>query len=180
MKKIIITVLTVAACLCLIAGCDKNQKPEETEAGSESKTETVTKAKETQSETESRQETVTGSETAPETQTKYEDTIDAECVVKKGHRYVIVLPKSGVSIPVENKYVKYLPYVSDELVAAAEAKITAEIGSLDDDPSWTVGEHGDKEICLVVEVIKFIDGVEEGGCGIDHEHLIFAEPIIEK
>ena len=174
MKKIIITVLTVAACLCLIAGCDKNQKPEETEAGSESKTETVTEAKETQSESETRPET------APETQTKYEDTIDAECVVKKGHRYVIVLPKSGVSIPVENKYVKYLPYVSDELVAAAEAKITEEIGSLDDDPHWTVGEHGDKEICLVVEVIKFIDGVEEGGCGIDHEHLIFAEPIIEK
>ena len=177
MKKIIITLLTVTACLCLIAGCDQDQKPEQSETSAESKTEAVTGTNGTQGETDSKTEADT------EAQTKYEDTIDAECVVKKGHRYVIVLPKSGKSIPVENACVKYLPLVSDELVAAAEAKITEQIGSLDDDPNWTVGAYGDKKMCLVVEVIKFIDGaddLEDGGCGIDHEHIFFAESIIEE
>ena len=168
MKKIFILIIAMLTCTLFAVGCDQTEKPDN---------DTVS---ETQSETQSESDT---QETDAETETSKKDTISAECVVKKGNRYVIVLPASQYSIPVDRDFTKYLPYVSDELVAAAEAKITKEVEEIGGELGWTIAEHENGKMCLVVEVIKFVEGadyMEEGGCGIDHHHIFFAESIIEE
>ena len=168
MKKIFILIIAMLTCTLFAVGCDQTEKPDN---------DTVS---ETQSETQSESDT---QETDAESETSKKDTISAECVVKKGNRYVIVLPASQYSIPVDRDFTKYLPYVSDELVAAAEAKITKEVEEIGGELGWTIAEHENGKMCLVVEVIKFVEGadyMEEGGCGIDHHHIFFAEPIIEE
>ena len=168
MKKIFILIIAMLTCTLFAVGCDQTEKPDNDTAS------------ETQSETQSESDT---QETDAESETSKKDTISAECVVKKGNRYVIVLPASQYSIPVDRDFTKYLPYVSDELVAAAEAKITKEVEEIGGELGWTIAEHENGKMCLVVEVIKFVEGadyMEEGGCGIDHEHIFFAESIIEE
>ena len=157
MKKLFITLFAIMACMLLITGCDTAKNPQNKE---------------------------TESQTVTETETEKKNEIVAKCVVKKGKRYVIVLPESNYSLPVEKEFVKYLPYVTDELVAAAEKKITEDAASLGEtSPNWTIKAYEDDKMCLVVEVIKFVEGadyMEEGGCGIDHEHIFFAESIINE
>ena len=164
MKKIFILIIAMLTCTLFAVGCDQTEKPDNDTAS------------EAQSESDTQ-------ETDAESETSKKDTISAECVVKKGNRYVIVLPASQHSIPVDRDFTKYLPYVSDELVAAAEAKITKEVEEIGGELGWTVAEHENGKMCLVVEVIKFVEGadyMEEVGCGIDHHHIFFAEPIIEE
>ena len=153
----------------------KSEDVSSTECQSESATESAN-VTETATEIESESESVTESETKPQ-----KNEITATSVQKKGNRYVIVLPISKTSIPVDNSYTKYLHLVTDELVEAAEAKIIEAARELGEDPQWTVGEYGDMKLCLIVEVIKFVEGadyMDEVGCGIDHEHVFLAESII--
>ncbi len=168
MKRFFISICAIAACALLAAGCDQTEKPD-TDTSSETQSESGTNQEETP--------------TAEENETAKKDTISAECVVKKGSRYVIVLPESKYSIPVDRDFTKYLPYVSDELVAAAEAKIKKQVEEIGGELGWTIAEHENGKMCLVVEVIKFVEGadyMEEVGCGIDHHHIFFAESIIEE
>ena len=182
MKKLLIAILVISACL-LAVGCDKTQEPAGNETQSESKTEASqnTETNETDETTENVDVTESESATTPEAETSKKDSISAECVVKKGNSYVIVLPVSGKSIHVDRDYVKYLQYVTDEAVLAAETKITEELKEFSEEPSWTVGAYGDDKMCLVVEVIQFVEGadyMDEVGCGIDHHHIFFSESII--
>ena len=157
MKKFMAILLAVLSLALPLSACDKADAPE-TEKTTEAETE------------------------APETNAPVKrPDITAECVVKKGNRYVIVLPGSKESIPVENSLVKYLSLVTDELVAAAETKIKAEVKALGKEPDWRIEAYDGKEMCLVVEVIVFKEGadyMDEVGCGIDHDHVFFAESII--
>ena len=165
MKKILIVLFIIATCVLATVGCDNDQDGQPTDTSTETETET---------ETEATTETETSSSIS---------SISAKCVVKKGNRYVIVLPTSGKSIPVDKACVKYLSLVTDELVLAAETKITEEIRSIDNNPNWQIVPHGNDKVCLVVEVVRFFEGadyMEDAGCGIDHEHLVFAQSIIEE
>ena len=121
----------------------------------------------------------------PESETKaelqLEDTdYDADCIKRKGKRLVIVLPESEYILPVNNSYVKYMSRVSDERVLAAEKKITEGVTALGAETDWTLEINDDGELCLKVEVIKHIDDAEGEGCGIDHEHVIFSESIVDE
>ena len=190
MKKLLMSIFAISACLLLVVGCDKTQEPTGNETEAESKTEasqstetgeTVVTDGETDEPTENMGTTENESATTHETETSKKDSISAECVVKKGNSYVIVLPISGKSIHVDRDHVKYLQYVTDEAVLAAETKITEELKEFSEEPSWTVGTYGDDEMCLVVEVIQFVEGadyMDEVGCGIDHHHIFFSESII--
>ncbi len=180
MKKILITLFAVAICVLSVAGCDHKQ--DQTGGNStENKTEI---SSDTEKNETSTSDNASETETQTETETpKNESPYSANCIVKKGNRYVIVLPMSNYSIPVDRDFVKYLSSVSDELVLAAEAKITEQVTALGETPDWYISSHDGKEMCLMVEVIKFAedaDYMEEGGCGIDHEHVFFAESIIEQ
>lgn len=167
MKRILAILLALMALTLPLSSCEKAEGTD-----TEKPTETITESPETDA-----PETGTSETKAPE---KRPD-ITAECVLKKGNRYVIVLPESNKSIPVDNSLVKYLSSVTDELVAAAEAKISAEVKKLGEEPDWRIEAYENKEICLVVEVIVFKEGadyMEEQGCGIDHDHVFFAESLI--
>ena len=167
MKKFFAIILA-ALCMASLIACNGNQEPN---GGSSSETESST-ATESASGTESATESETV--TAPE-----RPAFSASSIEKKGNRYVIVLPESKAVIPVRNSLEKYLSRVSDDLVKAAEAKIAAAAGEIDDDLNWELVVDGD-DLCITVEVIKFVEGadyMEEGGCGIDHEHIVFTEVI---
>ncbi len=154
MKKIFSILLIVSMCTLFAVGCNSSKGEEQTAQ--------------------------TAPETVKETEIAVEETdFDATCVKKKANRYVIVLPVSKHIIPVANSYSKYLPQVSDELVLAAEEKIIEQIKALEEDPYWTIEINDEGKMCLKVEIIKYIDNEnpDEAGCGIDHEHLIFSEPI---
>ncbi len=151
MKKILISSLIIAMCIFSAVGCQSTDKSPETES--------VTDNISTESETPQKRPEFT-----------------ADCVVKKGNRYVIALPTSSDVIPVRNAYVKYLSRVSDELVKTAEDKIAESVKALGEEPEWALVAE-DNNLFLTVEVIKFIDGAEGEGCGIDHEHIIFTEKI---
>ena len=154
LKRTLSLLLAALMCVTLFTACKENEQ----------ETDEITTTAATESE----------SETAPQ-----RPAFSASCIEKKGNRYVIVLPKSGEIIPVRNSSEKYLSRVSDELVKAAEEKIKAAAGEIDDDINWELVVEDDN-LCISVEIIKFVEGadyMEEGGCGIDHEHLIFTEII---
>ena len=153
MKKIFRILVMIMACILLATGCGNKKTNEE---------------KSTKKETETKTEI-----------TLEETDYSASCVKKKGSRYVIVLPVSGYIIPIGNTQVKYLSYVSDELVLAAEEKITAETGALGEEPRWSIEIGEENELRLNVEIIKYIDNEDPDavGCGIDHEHIYFSESI---
>ena len=182
MKKLFVTLFAIAMCVILIAGCDTKQDQQDPDNTTSTEAPATEEKTEGATETTNKTENKTENGTQSETETSKKDTVSAECVVKKGNRYVIVLPASGYSIPIGRDYVKYLSQVTDELVLAAEAKITEQVNALGETPNWTISSYGDDKMCLVVEVIVFAEGadyMEEGGCGIDHEHIFFAESIIE-
>ena len=168
---------------------EKSEAPtrnEETSAATDSAiaTETETESElggETEIETGSGLDSDTKNETESNLEYETQKDITASCIVKEGDLYVIVLPISGERVPIHSSYTEFLPYVTDESVRAAEAKITEQVNALGETPKWIIGESNGKGLCLIVEVIKFIQGADEsgeGGCGIDHEHLFFAESII--
>ena len=151
MKKIIVLLLVLTTCVMTFAACTS---PAES-GGESSETESETKAP-----------------------LELEDTdYNADCIKRKGKRLVIVLPESKHILPVRNSDVKYLSKVSDELVSAAEKKITASVTAMGEKPDWVLEVNEDGELCLRAEVIKFIEDAEGEGCGIDHEHIVFEEPI---
>ena len=155
MKKIFSILLIVSICMLSTVGCTPKRNNEE-------------------------QSSQTAAETEKETEIAIEETdFEATCVKKKAKRYVIVLPISGHIILVDNSYSKYLANVSDAMVLAAEEKITEAIKGLEKEPYWTIEINDNDQLCLRVEVIKYIDNEDPDavGCGIDHEHLVFLEPI---
>ena len=155
MKKIFSILLIMSICMLSAVGCAPKKSNEE-------------------------QSSQTATETVKETEIAIEETdFEATCVKKKAKRYVIVLPISGHIILVDNSYSKYLANVSDAMVLAAEEKITEAIKGLEKEPYWTIEINDNDQLCLRVEVIKYIDNEDPDavGCGIDHEHLVFLEPI---
>ena len=188
MKKLLVALILILACVIFVVGCNTNRENE----NSDSSTDTVTETEKNEAssdneggdnttESESTTKAETETQTAADVEAETKKGITASCVVKKGNRYVIVLPISGKSIPVGSSYTKYLSQVTDELVRAAEAKITEQVEALGETPEWSIEKNEDGELCLSAEVIKSIEGADEngeGGCGIDHEHFFFAESII--
>lgn len=150
MKKIIATLLVILSFALCFSACEAPSGNDNTETESETKAEL-----------------------------KLEDTdYNADCVKRKGKRLVILLPESNEILPVINSYVKYLSLVSDELVLEAEKKITQEVNEIGGELDWTLELNDEGVLCLRVEVVKTIDDAEGEGCGIDHEHFIFSEPIV--
>lgn len=96
--------------------------------------------------------------------------------------YKLTLPKSKKEIILDKDEVKFVPYVTDALIEAAENKITKDISQYSNNSDFYL-DVIDDYLCLSVEVIKKIDPPASdgeytyGGCGYDHEHLFFNERI---
>ena len=123
---------------------------------------------------------------------KYEVTatevtgVSASCISKnEDGAYILTLPNSGETIKLQNEQILFVPYITDELVATAENKITEAVSAYSNSSDFYL-QINDGYLCLFVEVIKHLDPsssqetegeVLDGGCGIDHEHLGFSERI---
>lgn len=99
--------------------------------------------------------------------------------------YTITLPASGKVFEVKTSYEAYLPYVTDELIISAEAKIADVMAQYPGNAGYFLGAY-DGYLYLSTEVIRKIDPpdamVVDGetitsGCNVDHEHLFFDERI---
>lgn len=81
----------------------------------------------------------------------------------------------------QGKYFRYLPYATPKRMEAAKQRLYQQIIEVglepDADEYLTVNQNG--ELCFETEVIVDIPNPSGmgGGCGIDHDHKFFLEPI---
>ncbi len=99
----------------------------------------------------------------------------ASCISGKDGAYILTLPKSGQKITLRDELRRFVPYITDALVAAAESKIADNISKYNNSGFYL--QVIDDYLCLSAEVIKQLDKPDDNvGC-IDHEHLFFSERI---
>ena len=109
----------------------------------------------------------------------------AQCLSEENGVYKLTLPKSKEVIELYEEQVRFVPYITDELVETAENKINEAVSAYSNSSDFYL-QINDGYLCLVVEVIKQLNPpssqetegeIIDGGCGIDHEHLFFSERI---
>ena len=109
----------------------------------------------------------------------------AQCLSEENGVYKLMLPKSKEVIELYEEQESFVPYITDELVETAENKINEAVSAYSNSSDFYL-QINDGYLCLVVEVIKQLEPpssqetegeIIDGGCGIDHEHLFFAERI---
>ena len=110
------------------------------------------------------------------------DVISNYIIERDGEQY-LVLPISGEEVYIYGDYKSYVMRTDLQMLRAAEEKISGELSKYSGEPAWYL-EKGDGQLFLTVEMIVDLepptsdDGeYEMGGCGIDHDHLFFREPI---
>ncbi len=99
------------------------------------------------------------------------------CLVKNDDgKYELILPESGQTLRFWDGRERFIPYIDDESVRAAEKKIAEQISQYSDSAGFYLQVTEDY-LCLTAEVIHYLDEPDENvGC-FDHEHLFFSERI---
>lgn len=101
-------------------------------------------------------------------------------VIESEGEYTISLPVCGQEVSVHHRDEAYLPYVTDELIRAADLALSQILADYPDD------SHGiylsfdeDGYLCLCAEIIVHFESEAEGktGCGLDHDHVFYRERI---
>ena len=116
---------------------------------------------------------------------KDDSAVECKYLTEKDGVYTLTLPQSGEEIELRNERADFVPYITSDLVEAAERKITEDVSDYSRHSDFYL-QITDGYLCLVSEVIKNIDppvtsdGYEIGGCGYDHEHLFFSERISDR
>ena len=107
----------------------------------------------------------------------------ASCISTEEGSYVLTLPKSKEKIKVKDELNRFIPYITDALVEAAENKLVSDIAQYSNNSGFYL-QVSEDYLCLVQEVIHYMDPPADtdseyvvGGCGIDHKHLFFSERI---
>lgn len=114
-----------------------------------------------------------------------DSAVECKYLTEKDGVYTLTLPQSGEVIELRNEQADFVPYITYNLVEAAERKITEDVSDYSRHSDFYL-QITDGYLCLVSEVIKNIDppvtsdGYEIGGCGYDHEHLFFSERISDR
>ncbi len=120
-----------------------------------------------------------------ELNSKDDSAVECKYLTEKDGVYTLTLPQSGEVIELRNEQADFVPYITSNLVEAAERKITEDVSDYSRHSDFYL-QITDGYLCLVSEVIKNIyppvtsDGYEIGGCGYDHEHLFFSERISDR
>ena len=97
----------------------------------------------------------------------------------------LVLPSSNSRVLVEDEHQPYLHDIDVDMLRTAEEKILARIAQYPENSGIYLSKDDNGYLCLCVEVIVKLEPAEvptdsefeERGCGIDHEHKFFSEPI---
>lgn len=112
----------------------------------------------------------------------------AKCIVEEDGEQCLVLPISEKKIPIEDRYKTYINRIDVDLLRIAEETIRNEAPLDAESLGFYLDERGERlYLCAeaIVEIdppntVVYEDGtVSSGGCGIDHEHLFFIEPIMD-
>jgi len=100
-------------------------------------------------------------------------------------KYFLTLPQSGKTLELSDEEARFVPYITDTLVAEAERKILEQTAQYGENSGFYL-QITDDYLSLAMEVIKDLTppeptGTEAGnilsGCGIDHEHVFYSERI---
>ena len=100
--------------------------------------------------------------------------------------YTLTLPVSGEIIEVRKTYESYLSSIDSGLVREAEEALAPRIEENPENSGYYLSVDQEGYLCLCVEVIRSItppadaDSELDGGCGVDHEHLMYCERISKK
>ena len=149
-KKVFISLLSVVMSACFVAGCGDPNIPEVTTT------------------------TVTSATTAEAVDTGLENLICED------DGYVIVLDTCKKEILLEARYEYFIPYITDELIEAADKHI-ASVLTADEIEKAVLKLQIDKEYYLSIngEIIRYLETEDDSqkGCGIDHDHIFINERI---
>lgn len=111
------------------------------------------------------------------------DDIKESCISCDKGTYTLTLPQSGETVELSDREVRFIPYISGELVVAAESKILAQTAEYGENSGFYL-QITDDYLCLSMEIIKDLtppepaeDGTVLTGCGIDHDHVFYSERI---
>ncbi len=91
----------------------------------------------------------------------------------------LVLPISKTSVYIGDKESEYIDAIDAYLLRAAEEKINGEANKYNA-PCVFYIDLRDGKLYLAAEIIASIDpplSTSGAGCGIDHDHIFFSEPI---
>lgn len=100
-------------------------------------------------------------------------------------KYFLTLPQSGKTLELSDEEARFVPYITDTLVAEAERKILEQTAQYGENSGFYL-QITDGYLCLAMEIIKDLTppeptGTEAGnilsGCGIDHDHIFYSERI---
>lgn len=100
----------------------------------------------------------------------------ANCISNEQGSYQLTLPKSGETIKLRTREIPFAAYITDELVAEAERKIEEQISPFGGSSGFYL-QISEGDLCLVQEVIHYLDEPKESAGCFDHEHLFFSERI---
>ncbi len=120
-----------------------------------------------------------------ELNTKNDTADECQYLTEKDGVYTLTLPQSGEVLELRGEQTEFVPYITSNLVEAAERKISEDVSAYSNHSGFYL-QITEDYLCLVSEVIKNIDppvtsdGYEIGGCGYDHEHLFFSERISDR
>lgn len=103
-----------------------------------------------------------------------ESNVLVSCLTYENSKYILTLPQSGKKIELSEEQTRFVLYITDELVEAAEIKITQDISEHNNNSGFYL-QIDENYLCLVVEVIKYLDEPDE--IGDDHEHFFYSERI---
>ena len=108
------------------------------------------------------------------THVSLERDVLASCLTHEDDAYMLTLPQSGEQLELAELQTRFVPYITDTLVEAAESKLTQEASGFDNHSKFFLQIQED-HLCLVFEVIRHVDDPE--AFEEDHEHLFYAERI---
>jgi hypothetical protein len=86
---------------------------------------------------------------------------------------LLTLPSSGQTLKLRTREIHFAPYITDELVAAAESRIEEEVSRFGSSSGFYLDVIED-HLYLVQEVIRYFEEPQENAACFDHEHLFFS------
>ncbi|MBR5273365.1 MAG: hypothetical protein IKU25_08270 [Clostridia bacterium] len=106
------------------------------------------------------------------------ETPSTSCITIENGKYFLTLPKSQQKIELDDDEIGFAPYITDQLVEAAESKINEDIAQYTNNSRFYLDVSLDNYLYLSTEVIVSIDDPSEStGVCLDHKHLFFSEKI---
>ncbi len=90
--------------------------------------------------------------------------------------YEISLPDCEKNVKLGRDYIKYVPYIYDDLIDKAVEKLSESVKQYDNNSGHYLSIDKDGYLCLSIEVIAPLSEGESGGCS-DHKHIFFSERI---